>query len=108
MAQAKQNNKIPEAPKSSILKNKEAMGLFTTPQNMAISPIAAPNPGSRPRSPPATFPKVAPIKKEGTISPPLYPAAKVIAVNTIFNRNASGLACSPASAFVTTSIPAPL
>ena len=80
-----------EEPNNSMLNSKEAIGQFTTPQNTEIKPIAAPNPGSSPSKPPTTFPKVAPIKNEGTISPPLNPAPKVIAVKIILRRNASGL-----------------
>ena len=54
----------------------------------------------------ATQPKVAPVKKMGTISPPLKPAPKVSAVNSIFSRNAYGTA-SPLMAASMTAAPAP-
>ena len=91
-----------------MLRSKEAIGQFTTPQNMAIIPTAAANPGSRPKREPATLPKVAPMKKEGTISPPLKPAARVMAVKMIFNRKAKGWLAFPSRAFATMCIPAPL
>ena len=48
----------------------EARGQFTTPQNRAIMEMAAPKAGSRPSSGPTAQPKVAPMNKVGTISPP--------------------------------------
>ena len=85
----------------------ELIRVLTTPQNNATRPTAAPNPGSNPRYPPTIHPNVAPTKKVGTISPPLYPTPIVIAVNIIFKRNASVLAF-PFIALVMISIPAPL
>ena len=60
-----------------------------------------------PKSGPATQPKVAPTKNEGTTSPPLKPAESVTAVKRIFKRNAAGwaLPCSTAAMIF---IPAPL
>lgn len=49
--------------------------------------------GSSPKMDPATQPKVEPIKKVGTISPPLNPAPMVTAVKRIFNAKASGRRC---------------
>ena len=77
------------------------------PQNSATMPSAAPSCGGRPSSGAATQPKVAPVKKMGTISPPLKPAPKVSAVNSIFSRNAYGTA-SPLMAASMTAAPAPL
>ena len=58
-------------PKSSIqIKNAE-IGEFVTPQNTAPIPMAAQREGEKPMSAPKALPKEAPIKKEGTISPPL-------------------------------------
>lgn len=94
-------------PNNSTLKKIEARGALTQAQNMAVSPKAAATPGSKPNSVPAKHPKVEPIKKTGTISPPLKPAPKVNAVKIIFKRNASGEA-SPWIARAITSIPAPL
>ena len=65
------NNTILPAPKSSILNIIEVINVFTTPQNSATSPTAAPKQGSKPKNLPTTQPKVAPIKNVGTISPPL-------------------------------------
>ena len=47
------------------------MGQFVTPQNMAPMPIAAESEGAKPKRTPKLQPKEAPMKKEGTISPPL-------------------------------------
>ena len=64
----------------------EASGQLVAPQNTAASPSAAAKPAGIPSSGPATQPKVAPTKKEGTTSPPLNPAESVTAVNRIFSR----------------------
>ena len=85
----------------------EAIGQLTTEQNIATSPIAAPNPVFNPIIDATRFPNVAPIKKVGTISPPLNPAPRVSAVNIILSKNASGLIL-PVKAFSITGIPAPL
>ena len=83
-------------------------GQLVAPQNTATRPIAAEAPAGSPSSGPATQPKVAPTKKEGTTSPPLKPAARVAAVNSSFKRNAAGWAVPCSTAAVTTSMPAPL
>ena len=83
-----------------MLSNKEAIGQFTTPQKTEISPIAAPKLGCSPSRLPVTFPKVAPIKKDGTISPPLKPAAKVIEVKIILKRKAVGWIVFPPKAWL--------
>ena len=67
----------------------------------------AANGAESPSNGPATQPKVAPMKKEGTISPPLKPAPKVSAVKIILSRNASAFA-SPCNACVMIFMPAPL
>ena len=59
------------------------------------------NPGSSPKRDPATQPKVEPIKKVGTISPPLNPAPMVTAVKRIFSAKASGRALPPVAAVMT-------
>ena len=64
----------------------EAIGQFVTPQNRASIPVAAQRDGEIPKTCPNRHPNVAPVKKAGTISPPLYPAARVRAVNNIFKR----------------------
>ena len=89
----------PCAPKSSIPSMNEAMGQLTTPQKSETSPIAAARPGFKPSRLPIVHPKVAPIKKVATISPPLKPAPMVTAVNKILSTKASGrvvlrIACS--------------
>ena len=61
------------APKSSTLRMMEAMGQFTAPQNTATMPTAAPKLAGTPSRPPMKQPKVAPMKNEGMISPPLKP-----------------------------------
>ena len=86
----------------------EATGQFTTPQKSATRPIAAPNDGSSPKKPAAVQPKVAPIKKVGTISPPLKPVFIVMAVKSIFRAKASGCALPFSKAVTITSTPAPL
>ena len=66
----------------------DASGLLVQPQNSATMPSAAPSCGGRPSSGAATQPNVAPVKRIGTISPPLKPAPRVSAVNSIFKRKA--------------------
>ena len=107
MAHAIAKYKRSPVPNSSILKNTEAMGQFTTPQNTATNPMAAPKPAGSPSTPPSTQPKQAPTKKEGTTSPPLKPKPMVTAVNSSFQSHAHGSAC-PLMARSTISIPAPL
>ena len=62
---------IPSPPNSSMLRRSEVTGQFTTPQNSETSPSAAVNCGGSPNSVPNRLPNVAPIKNDGTISPPL-------------------------------------
>ena len=93
-------------PNISILMMSVARGQFVTPANMAVMPMAAEKDGSRCNNGPTTQPNVAPTKKEGTISPPLNPHPRVMAVNTIFMRKAAGNAC-PFVAFVMMFPPAP-
>lgn len=59
-----------------------------------------------PQQRPTTQPNVAPMKKEGTTSPPLKPADRVKAVKTIFHKNASGRQRPCSTAAVITSMPA--
>ena len=68
------------------------MGQFVTPQKRAISPTAAQTDGEKPVKLPNVHPSVAPMKKDGTISPPRKPASIVIAVKIIFITNAYGTA----------------
>lgn len=98
---------MPSAPKSSIDKNTEAIGQFTTPQNIDTKPIAAPKPELSPNKDDTAQPKVEPIKNVGTISPPLKPAEIVIAVKIILSKKSHVLAL-PDIAFEITSMPAPL
>ena len=77
-------SKISVEPNNSTPRKIEARGALTQAQNTAVSPKAAANPGSSPRSEPAKQPKVEPTKNTGTISPPLNPVPKVMAVNIIF------------------------
>ena len=65
---------------------REAIGAFVTPQNTDTMPTAAQRDGESPTKEPNRQPKVAPIVKDGTISPPLKPAPKVMAVKTIFQK----------------------
>ena len=73
MPHAMAKSKRPLEPNSSMLKIIDATGQLTTPQNSAIRPSAAPKPGLNPKRLPKKQPKVEPMKKVGTISPPLYP-----------------------------------
>ena len=73
-------------PNISTLRTMEARGELVTQQKRPTRPRAAENPGSSPRRPPQTQPKVAPMQKVGTISPPLNPALRVMAVNRSFTR----------------------
>ena len=72
----------------SKAKNAEAKGQFVTPQKSAVIPIAAPKSAGSPKSNAAAPPKVAPINKVGTISPPLKPAATQMQVKRIFKAKA--------------------
>ena len=107
MLQLIAKNKTPLDPNSSILSKIEVIGVFITPQKMETRPRAAPKPGFKPNMVATKLPKVAPMKKVGTISPPLKPAASVMEVKIIFNRKASGFALPPKASSMT-SIPAPL
>ena len=53
---------------------------MVTPQNTPTIPQPAQRAAGRPRIGPITQPRVAPIKNEGTISPPLNLAPRVAAV----------------------------
>ena len=72
-----------DEPKSSTLRIIDAIGQLTAPQNIATSAIAAAKPAGMPSTGPSTQPSVAPMKKVGTISPPLKPKPMVTAVKTI-------------------------
>ena len=85
----------------------EAIGQFVTPQNRASIPVAAQRDGEIPKTCPNRHPNVAPVKKAGTISPPLYPAARVRAVHNIFKRKAQA-GTFPSIALAIISVPAPL
>ena len=85
----------------------EAIGAFVTPQKSEIIPIAAQRDGGNPMNEANRQPNVAPIVKDGTISPPLNPAPSVIAVNIIFHRKAFLGEC-PAIASSIRLAPAPL
>ena len=61
-----------------------------TPQKRAAIPDAAQMGAGSPRSCPITQPKVAPIHREGTISPPRKPTRMVMAVRRIFQRKSRG------------------
>lgn len=85
----------------------DVIGQLVTPQNSEIMPTAVHSDGSKPVRLPNRHPKVAPMKKDGTISPPLKPAPRVSAVKMIFSRNASGLT-EPSILLWMTLIPVPL
>ena len=84
------------------------MGQLVTPQNRAAIPEAAHKEGESPTSCPITQPKVAPIQKEGTISPPRKPAFMVIAVRISFHRKSKGRVCPSSTAFSMSPFPAPI
>ena len=65
----------------------DVIGQLVTPQNSEIMPTAVHSDGSKPVRLPNRHPNVAPMKKDGTISPPLKPAPRVSAVKMIFSRN---------------------
>ena len=94
-------------PKSSNAMSIEVIGQFVTPQNTAIMPTAAQSDGEIPTIPPNRQPKVAHIKNDGTISPPLKPASRVNAVKIIFHINAIGFTFPPI-ALTITGTPAPI
>ena len=77
-------------PKSSTPSKTPLIKLLVTQQNNPTKPSAAAKPASSPKSPPKKQPKVAPMQKVGTISPPLKPAAKVMAVKAIFKIKITG------------------
>ena len=76
------------SPKSSKPMIIEAIGAFVTPQKREIIAIAAQNEVGKPTKEANRQPKVAPIVKDGTISPPLNPAPSVMAVKIIFHKKA--------------------
>ena len=59
----------------------DVIGQLVTPQNSEIMPTAVHSDGSKPVRLPNRHPNVAPMKKDGTISPPLKPAPRVSAVS---------------------------
>lgn len=80
--------RVPAKPKSSKEISNVVIGQFVTPQNTEAIPRAAQKEGDMEKILPKRQPKVAPTKKDGTISPPRYPAPRVRAVNIIFNKKA--------------------
>ena len=62
---------IASYPKSSKLIRSEEIGQLVTPQNTAVIPTAVQRVGEKPQMVPKRQPKLAPMKKVGTISPPL-------------------------------------
>ena len=77
----------------------ELIGLFVTAQNTPTIPHAAQISVGSPRKTDNAEPNVAPINRDGTISPPLNPAHRVRHVNRILRRNISipaGLSKLPA------------
>ena len=86
----------------------EVSGQLVTPQKTATIPAAAQMDAGIPKKFPSTQPKVAPIQKEGTISPPLKPAFIVRAVSTSFQKKSRGLASPSSTAFVMRPVLAPI
>jgi hypothetical protein len=78
---------IDDAPNISIESKIEVIGQLVTPQKTATIPHAAHNPTGRPKTEARKLPRVAPTKSVGTISPPLNPPPRVMAVNMIFRIN---------------------
>ena len=64
------------------------IGQFVTPQNTATIPTSAHKPAGNPKIVPNALPSVAPIIKDGIISPPLYPDQSVTDVKSILSKNA--------------------
>ena len=60
------------------------IGQFVTPQKTAAMPTAVQSVGEKPDRFPNRQPNAAPVKNDGTISPPLNPAPNVKAVKSIF------------------------
>ena len=63
------------------------IGQFVTPQNTLTIPHAAHRLVGMPITVDKKLPNAAPIKREGTISPPLNPPPSVTAVNIILSKN---------------------
>ncbi len=84
------------------------MGQLVTPQKTAVMPAAVHKSGQNPVRLPNRQPKAAPVKNEGTISPPLNPAPSVTAVKSIFKKKASGATDSDWKKPSIMSIPVPL
>ena len=80
-------------PNISIDRIRDVTGQLVTPQNTVTIPQAAHKPTGRPNTGPKKLPRVAPIKRVGTISPPLNPPPRVMAVNKIFKIHAHYTLC---------------
>ena len=63
-----------------------AKGHLVTLLNIAAIPITAPTVISNPKHSAKTPPRVAPMLREGTISPPFNPTETVIIVKTAFSK----------------------
>ena len=100
-------NFIASNPNNSKPIKSDAIGAFVTPQNTDTMPTAAQRDGEIPKSVPQRQPNVAPIVKEGTISPPLNPAPSVMAVKIIFQKK-DNFGTSPWKASSMRLTPAPL
>ena len=86
MATPISRNLIESKPNISNPIIRDVIGLLVTPQKTATIPTAAQSDGDNPTNVPKRHPKVAPIQKEGTISPPLNPTPSVMAVKMIFQK----------------------
>lgn len=84
----KWKNPVPE--NSSKPRAIEASGQLVTPLKSKTIPRAAPKSTGKPVSVATRAPKVAPIKRVGTISPPLNPKATQIQVKISFIKKANG------------------
>ena len=89
-----------QKPNSSQQIRKDESGQFVTPQNTVPMPAAAQSAGEKAKSLPKVQPKDAPMKNEGTISPPLYPAMIERTVNRIFMRKPAGRSSPPMHALI--------
>ncbi len=72
------------------LMSRAVIGQFVTPQKTAAMPTAVQSVGEKPDRFPNRQPNAAPVKNDGTISPPLNPAPNVKAVKSIFIKRLPG------------------
>ena len=93
MAIHSMQNLMLSLPNISIESIRDVSGQFVTPQNTETIPQAAQRPIGSPNIGARKLPSVAPTNNVGTISPPLNPPPRVIAVNIILRRKAHQTLC---------------